>query len=187
LRIDDMIGPLYEKLNLLSKTSLTLAVEAPRDCLRNKLNKKIDIRKLFEAAKILKSLKAKNMKLYFMFGFEEETDEDLLAIGEFVKKMKQKSGITPNISINIFIPKPLSLWENKEMPAEEEIERKRRVIISNIPRSVRFSISSTKKSILEGLIAKGGRPLSKTIFKAFEKGAKFDAYKEHFNPEFWEI
>lgn len=186
LRIDDMIGPLYEKLNLLSKTSLTLAVEAPRDCLRSKLNKKIDINKLFEAARILKSLKAKNMKLYFMFGFEDETDEDLLAIGKFVKELRRQSGITPNISINIFIPKPLSLWEGKKMADEDEIERKRKIIISNIPGSVRFSISSTKNSIIEGRIAKGDRNFAKVIYRAFEKGAKFDAYKEHFDYRFWE-
>ena len=45
---------------------LTVAVEAAREPLREKLNKKVDLKAIFEAVKILESLKAKQIKIYFM-------------------------------------------------------------------------------------------------------------------------
>ncbi len=110
LRIDDIVSPLYKKLTSLGKTSLTVAVEAPRDCLRKKLNKKIDVNKLFEVAQTIKSLNVKNIKLYFMFGLPDETEEDLTAIGKFIGQLQKQSKLSINASINMFIPKPLSLW-----------------------------------------------------------------------------
>jgi len=187
LRIDDILGPLYKKLSSLSKTSLTVAVEAPRDCLRRKLNKKIDINKLFEAAGIIGSLNAKNIKIYFMFGFEEETEEDLIAIGNFLSRLRKSSRLSLNASINIFTPKPLSIWQGTRMDSEKILEEKREIILKNIPKnhSIKFSISSTKKSILEAIIASADRTFSKVIYRAYRLGAKYDGHSEYFSWNIW--
>lgn len=187
LRIDDLIGPLYKKLSSLKKTSLTVAVEAPGDCLRKKLNKNIDINKLFEAAGAIRSLNAKNIKLYFMFGFQEETEKDLIAIGEFLNRLRKSSRLNLKASINIFTPKPLSIWQDVKMDSEKTLEEKREIILKNIPKthSIKFSISSTKKSILETIIAQADRKFSSVIYRAYQLGARYDGHHEYFSWNIW--
>ncbi|MEW6170925.1 MAG: B12-binding domain-containing radical SAM protein, partial [Candidatus Omnitrophota bacterium] len=40
-------------------------------------------------------------------------------------------------------------------------------------------------SFIEGLLSRGDRRLSKVIERAWQLGAKFDAWDEHFNFDYW--
>jgi len=187
LKIDDVVGRLYKKLLPLKKTSLTLAIEAARDCLRQKLNKNIDTNKLFEAAQILRSLKVKHLKVYFMFGFPEENEEDLTAIGDFLNRLTRASKLSVNASINIFVSKPFSFWQGVKMDSEESLNHKREIIFSGAAknRNVKPLMSSVKKSLVEAVISRADRNFSKVIYRAHRKGAKFDSHAEHFNWDIW--
>jgi len=173
LRIDDSLGKLYRKLLFLKKTSLTVALEATSDSLRAKLGKKIDVNKLFEAAKIIKSLNLRTIKLYLMLGFPDETDEDLLSIGAFLERLQYDTGLLVNVSINIFVPKPFSLWEGTWMCPEEILEKKIKLVLSSIrkKRHINISISQTRKSILEAILSRADRNFSAVILKVFEAGS----------------
>ncbi|MBU2101992.1 MAG: radical SAM protein, partial [Candidatus Omnitrophica bacterium] len=169
LRIDDIIGGLYRKLIPLKKTSLTCAVEVAGDGLRESLNKKIDVRKLFEAAHILRSLKVGHLKLYFMFGFPGETEDDLIAIGTFLRELQGRSRLSLNVSINAFVPKPFSLWENVPMIGIEHLLDKRTTILRNIPSSRWFdvSIAPLERTILEAVICRADRRFAGVIERIF--------------------
>jgi radical SAM family uncharacterized protein len=188
LRVTDIVGRLYKKLISIRKTSLTVAVEVANERLRSTLNKRIDKKELFEASKILHSLKVKHIKVYFMYGFPEEGEEDLVAIGEFLKKLSKDSNLTLNVSINIFIPKPFSVWENVSMEDESILEQKREIILKNIPfnRNIKVSISHPKKSIVEAVIARGDRRLVPVIYRAFLKEVRLNSHREGFLWEVWE-
>ncbi|MFA5007803.1 MAG: radical SAM protein [Candidatus Omnitrophota bacterium] len=170
LRIDDSLGELYRKLLFLKKTSLTVALEATSDSLRAKLGKKIDVNKLFEAAKLIRSLNLRTIKLYLMLGFPEETDEDLLSIGAFLEKLQHDTGLSLNVSINIFVPKPFSLWEGVWMCPEEILEKKIKLVLSSLrrKRNLNISISQIKKSVLEAILSRADRNFSSVILKVFE-------------------
>jgi len=143
---------------------------------------------LFEAAKAIKSLKLKHIKLYFMFGFPQETDDDLISIGSFLWELQKSSGLNINASINIFIPKPLSIWEDVTMDNEKILMHKREIILKNIPqtRSIKVSISEIKRSLLEAILCRADRGFSSVIHNAYKRGAKFDGYIEHFNWSIWQ-
>jgi len=170
LRIDDSLGNLYRKLLFLKKTSLTVALEAASDSLRAKLGKKIDANKLFEAAKIIKSLNLRTIKLYLMIGFPEETEEDLLSIATFLDKLQSCTGLSINVSINIFVPKPFSLWEGAWMCREEVLGKKVKLVLSSLRRrrNINVSISQTTKSILEAILSRADRNFSSVIMKVLE-------------------
>jgi len=187
LRVDDILGRLQKRLQALKKTSLTVAVEAARPCLREKLNKNIDINKLYEAARLLRSLSIRHLKVYFMFGFPGETEDDLAAIGGFLNDLSRGARIEVNASLNIFIPKPLSIWENAPMEEERSIERKRDIIMANMPgnRSIKLAVSFGKRSILEAITCRSGREFGAVIERAFSKGAKSDGEQEYFNWDIW--
>jgi radical SAM superfamily enzyme YgiQ (UPF0313 family) len=188
LRVDDLVGGLYKKLIPLKKISLTLAVEAARDCLRKEMNKNIDITKLFEAAAIIKSLNIQRIKLYFMFGFTQETEEDLIEIGCFLQRLAITSRLNINVSLNIFIPKPFTLWENALMDKESILLDKQQTILKNLPRqrNIKLSFSITKRSILEAIIARADRRLGKVILRAYQNGSRFEGNTENFSWPRWE-
>ncbi len=188
LRVDDLITVLHKKLLKLKKSSLTLAVEAARDPLRNRLNKEIDIKKLFEAAKVIKHLGTRRIKIYFMFGLPGEEEEDLLAMRDFVNKLRSESGLMVGVSINIFIPKPFSIWSDQKMETESNLNRKRQSILNNFSRvrNIKLSVASVKNILLEAIISRADRKFSEVIYKAYSKGAIMDGYSEHFNWQIWE-
>lgn len=188
LRVDDIVGRLYKKLIPLKKTSLTLAIEAARSGMRDKMNKRIDIAKLFETAKIIRSLRVRHLKIYFLFGLPEEEDQDLIAIGEFLDSLSKESKLTLNVSVNIFIPKPFSTWNTFPMDEEAVLEKKRKIITGNLPRNenINVSISSSKKSILEAVISRADRRFSSVIYRAYLKGARSDGENGKFRWDVWE-
>lgn len=186
LRIDDILGRLYEKLLKIKKTSITVAIEAANKDLRDKLNKNIDVNKLFEAAKMIKSLNVQRIKTYFMFGFPQETEEDLLAIGEFLRRLNKESRLLITAGINIFIPKPFSLWENIPMQESSILDNKIKTIFKNMPRNIKVSLASIQRSIIEAVLARADRRFSAVIYRAFLKGAKLEGYKENFSWEIWQ-
>lgn len=188
LRVDDILGELNEQLARLKKTSITVAVEAATNRLRETLNKKIDISKLFEAAKLIRSLNIKHIKLYFMFGFPDESAEDLHAIGQFLNILRKNSKLSLNVSINVFIPKPYSLWEGVKMEEESILESKKQIILKSLPktRNIKVSISNIRKSILEGIVSRADRKFASVIYRAFLKGARFDGSKENFSWKIWD-
>lgn len=187
LRADDIVGRLYQKLCALKKTALTVAIEAGTPDLRKKINKNIDVKALLEAKDILKSLSLRHIKLYFMFGLPQESEEDVVTIGELARRFSKELEMKVHISINVFIPKPFSLFEGVSMAKEDELFAKRLLIVQGArSRGIHLTIANIKKSILEGVMSRGDRRLSSVIERAYCRGARFDSYDEFFNWEIWE-
>ena len=162
-------------------------MEAGSTCLRDKLNKRIDADKIFQIAKNMRLQGAKHIKVYFMFGFTQEDNNDLIAIGELLSDLQRQTKLIINASINIFCPKPFSIWEDNKMEEEDVLFRKREIILKNIPKTkkIKISLSNPKRSILETILSRADRDFSEVIYQAFKKGAKFDSYNEHFSWDIW--
>ncbi len=187
LRVDDVVGTLYPKLQALKKTSLTLALEAGTPQMREKINKKIDIGAVLEAKDMLRSLGLRHIKLYFMFGFPQEADDDLYAIAELIRRVRSRLRIKLNVSVNVFIPKPFSRFQNVPMEDPAELLRKKKIILRSLSRDTsHLSVSNIEKSILEAVMSRGDRKLARVVLKAFELGARFDSYQESFDWTLWE-
>ncbi len=189
LRVEDIVvGKLCTLLNKIKKVSVTFAIEAATESLRRRINKKVDINKIIEAANILRKLHYRHIKLYFMFGLPYEDYEDLKAIGVFVKNLRNDCHMNIHLSINIFVPKPFSYFENIEMEKESELLKKKKFILADILRipGVKISISNVKKSILEAIISRGDRRLSSVIYSVFKKKIICGFYEERTDFKLWE-
>jgi radical SAM family uncharacterized protein len=182
LRIGKEIEPIYKKLLAIQKTSLTVAIEAGRACFRKKLNKNIEIENLFNSADALGRLGLKMIKVYFMYGFPDEKKEDLLAIGNLIKELLKRTKFKINVSLNLFIPKPFSPWENKPLLDPAKAKERRDIILANIPKikRIKLSYSSIDLSLIEAIISRGDRKLSSVFIeinkqrkKLFEKNLLF--------------
>jgi radical SAM family uncharacterized protein/radical SAM-linked protein len=192
LRAGTLTPQLMELVKRVRKTGFTIALEAGSQRLRDVINKNIREKDIFETINHAFVMGWQVVKLYFMVGLPTETDEDVEAIVDLVKRInasKRKS--LPNGHINVsvatFIPKPhtpfqwmpqISLNESKEKIARLKHHMK-------IP-GVRFKWQDPEVSFIEGLWTRGDRRLSRLLVAAYKKGCQFDGWSDKFRYRLWE-
>ncbi|MDH4222135.1 MAG: TIGR03960 family B12-binding radical SAM protein [candidate division Zixibacteria bacterium] len=174
------------------KTGLTFAPEAGTQRLRDSINKKITEEDLLKSAEIAYSSGWNLIKLYFMIGLPNETDEDIKGIAELVRKVLQTgkyfgAGKGLNITISPFTPKPHTpfQWEKQDSIEEIEIKYSRLRELLSFFKNLKVSYRDPQVSFLEGVLGRGDRKLGKVIYSAWKNGAKLDAWTEHFDYDFW--
>ena len=192
LRAGTLTPELINIIKRVRKTGFTIAPEAGSQRLRDVINKNITEEEIVDTVQDVFSLGWLVIKLYFMIGLPSETEEDLLAIVELVKrlrKIKARSGRKGqiNVSVATFIPKAhtpfqwapqISLTESRE-----KIEWLRDKL--KMP-GIRFKWQNPEVSMLEGLFARGDRRLSGLLVDAYKKGCKFDGWGDRFQYALWE-
>ncbi len=196
LRIDSFSVDLIKQIQKVRKTGLTFAPEAGTQRMRDIINKGVTEENLIESARSAFSSGWSTIKLYFMIGLPYETDEDIEGIadlgqkvvGEYFKVPKEvrKKGLRVNLSTAIFVPKPFTPFQWEPQIRMEDVEAKIKVLRSAIKsKAISYSWHETPVSYLEAVFARGDRRVCDVLVKAFEKGAKFDGWSEHFNFEIW--
>lgn len=194
VKAKSIVGNISSLIAKFKKTGLTFAPEAGSERLRDLLSKDFNSEDFFKALKEAYASGYQHVKLYFMVGIPQETDDDLDAIIEFssrVSKLKKEIGSSPagvNISINNLIPKPHTALQWSSMQGLENVKYKQEYLRNSAKKDKRLKISfhNLKMSFLEGVLSRGDRRLSEVIISAFKKGAKFDAWSIYFNFSLWE-
>jgi radical SAM family uncharacterized protein len=200
MRIDSFSDELINELMKVRKSGLTFAPEAGTQRLRDVINKNITEEDIFKAAEVAFTYGINSIKLYFMLGLPTETDEDVLAIAGLAERIlhlynriaKEKNIKTvkpPHISISAstFIPKPFTPFEFAAQASEEEILHKQHILKEAVRKNRKIDVSYNdyRMSLLEAVLARGDRELSKVIFTAWKKGCKFDGWDDHFKWKLW--
>ena len=193
LRIDSFSIELAHKLQQVRKSGLTFAPEAGTQRLRDVINKGVTEDDLLTACAAAFKKGWKAVKLYFMMGLPTETDEDVIGIAELAKKVVDlytkitgRRGVKVTVSVSCFVPKPFTPFQWFGQIPIEEFERRQQLLKSHIlDRSIVFNYHDAKLSILEGVIARGDRRLSKVIYTAWRNGAKFDGWSDLFKFDIW--
>ena len=134
------------------------------------------------------------MKLYFMIGLPQETDEDIEAIIAFAASIadlrkdisRQPADIIVNVSS--FIPKPHTFFEREATAGMEELQRKQKILLhkSRPHRYLKLKFNDINISILESVFSRGDKNLAGPLLQAWKNGARFDAWQETFNFEVWQ-
>ena len=197
LRVDNFSDELMEELKKVRRSGLTFAPEAGTQRLRDAINKNVTEEEVLRTA--LKAFDGgwTSVKLYFMMGLPTETMEDIAGIADLAQKVvdtfyrnpnKEKGkGVQVNISVASFVPKPFTpfQWEPQDT-GEVLIEKQKHLLSSVKSRKISVSYHESKTSVLEGVFARGDRRLGEVIYKAWQKGCKFDAWDEFFDYSKWE-
>ncbi len=197
LRIDKFSEELLEKIASVRKSGLTFAPEAGTQKLRDVINKNITEDEIMHTCKMAFEAGYGTVKLYFMLGLPEETDEDVLGIAELAHKVVElyyqtpkemrASSIQVSVSAATFVPKPFTPFEFEPQATPEEIDRKQKLIIDAIrSKKIRFSYHQQPVSMLEAVLARGDRRICDVIYTAWKKGCILDSWDEHFRPDLWE-
>jgi len=197
LRVDSMSIDLMKRVQELRKSSLTFAPEAGTQRMRDVINKGITEKEILDGVKLAFDNGWGKVKLYFMIGLPTETEEDVLGIGELgddivnkyfeIPKEERKQPVNVTISTSCFVPKPFTPFQWEPQNTYEEFMEKQRLLKKNITRKqIRYNYHDAVLSSMEGAIARGDRRVGKAIIKAWELGARYDGWSEHFKPQIWE-
>lgn len=193
LRTDSFSIDLAKKIGTGRRGSLTFAPEAGTQRLRDVINKGVTEEDLIEAAGAAFEGGWTSLKLYFMIGLPTETDEDIRGIALLSKKVtdlyqriKGRRGAKVTVSASCFVPKPYTPFQWFGQDTIGDFERKQRLLKSLIKdRAITFSYHDARVSRLEGVLARGDRRLSRVIYTAWRRGARFDGWSDLFREECW--
>jgi radical SAM superfamily enzyme YgiQ (UPF0313 family) len=187
-----LAGNLPSIIASIKKTGLTFAPEAGSEKLRKIIGKDFDEQDFFRVIEEAYSSGYSHVKLYFMIGLPHEEEEDLdniinLAkrVSELRRKVNQRTAQV-NISVNTLIPKPHTALQWLGMQDLAGIQNKQEYLRNKTKnKKLVFSFHNRYMSFLEGVLSRGDRRLSEVIYLAFKKGARFDAWSNHFAFDKW--
>ncbi len=194
LRIDAFSLDLMNKVQEVRKSSLTFAPEAGTQKLRDVINKGITEEEILTGSGQAFEGGWNRVKLYFMIGLPTETEEDLLGIVQLSEKIVEKyyengkRSRPPSIvvSTSCFIPKPFTPFQWEPQNEYTQFMDKQRIIKKSFTkRQVKYNYHDAGLSIIEGVVSRGDRRVCAAIIKAWEMGARFDGWSEHFNFNLW--
>jgi len=190
LRPDTFSLELAQLLTRIKKPGLTFAPEAGTSRLRNVIGKNLAEEDLFNTVKIAYSSGWNLIKLYFMIGLPTEGKEDLDGIINLLKEIlrigKEMGGKKLNVTISPFTPKPHTPFQWEKQEDIDALQKKMNYLRSNLRRgNLNLKFRDPKVSCLEGILGRGDRPLSAVIYSAWKKGARLDAWTEHFKYQIW--
>jgi radical SAM family uncharacterized protein/radical SAM-linked protein len=189
MRVGTLTTEIMDQIKRVRKSGFTLAPEAGTDRLRRVINKGITEEDLLATSRAAFGLGWKLLKFYFMFGLPTETDEDLEAIPLLAKRALQtaeQGGRRINISVATFVPKPHTPFQRaRQFGIDEGFAR-----IDYLKKAVRgknFQLKwhDPRQSYLEGVMSRGDRRLSVLIEEAWRRGARLDAWTEHYRLDTW--
>lgn len=192
LRVNEQFRSLPKLMGGNRQGGLTLAPEVARDDMRDQIKKPIDNEDLFEGCKQAFKQGYRRVKLYFMCGLPGERTVDLDGIVDLAEEIsrigKRTIGrfVDVTASVSNFVPKPHTPYQWNGMQSREYFEWAHRYLRSRVSlRSVRIKCHDIDRSMLEGILTRGDRRIAAAIEEVWRRGARLDAWEEHYQPQLW--
>ncbi len=165
LRANKRSAGLVRKMK--NKRSVSIAPEAGSQRLRDVVKKKVTEANVISSSKAILESGIKKLRLYFMVGLPTESENDVDAIVELVKRVRSasKRGAI-SVTLSIFVPKPFTPFQWCSMVdiklARERIKKIRKALSK---KGVRVSHDPVRDAYVQGILANGDRRLSKFIIE----------------------
>ncbi|URA09442.1 B12-binding domain-containing radical SAM protein [Thermospira aquatica] len=136
-RVETLSSSLLDKIIANEKKTLVLAPEAASERMKRVIRKMIPneifLKRVEEATKV----GIKRLKLYFLVGLPGETEDDLIAMVDLIKRMVEISksqakifGYVPEVivDVNPLVPKPFTALAGMEMEDVKQLKKKIRFL-----------------------------------------------------------
>ena len=201
LRVDAFSLDVMSKVQDIRKSSLTFAPEAGSQRMRNVINKGLTEEDILNGCREAFLGGWTRVKLYFMLGLPFEEEEDMVGIAqlsneiaklyyETIPKEERKGKVSIVSSTSFFVPKPFTPFQWSKMNKMDEFRYKAHVVNTAMKeqlnhKSITYNWHEADVSVLEGIMARGDRRLSKLLVLVYEKGCIFDAWTETFRYAPW--
>lgn len=202
LRIDSFSLDVMSKVQDVKKSSITFAPEAGTQRMRNVINKGLTEEDILTGCKKAFTGGWNKVKLYFMLGQPTETEDDVNGIMNLCEKIAElyyetvpkeerhgKCQITASTSF--FVPKPFTPFQWAPMCSAKDFLNKAHMVNYKLKsllnrKSIKYHWHESDISVLEGLLARGDRRLSKLLLYVYERGGIYDSWSEFHKKELWD-
>ncbi len=165
--------------------SITLAPETGSDRLREKLNKPVPNALLLEKVRLIFRQGFTGLKLYFIIGLPEETDDDVQAILDLAAECRaiMLEELAPrglvgqiHLGVNLLVPKPYTGWQRERMEEPAVLKRRIRLLQRGVARlpNVSLGTMSIRQAIWQTYITKAGADAAEAL-EAAAAGAPLSA------------
>lgn len=163
VRTNTLTEKLARILSTRDSRSVTIAIESGSERLREIINKKLHNDEISQAAINAQAGGLKSLKLYGMAGVPMENDEDIEQTIEmliFLRKTAPKLKLT--FGCSTFVPKAHTpwQWQGVSATAEKKMQYFRKKLL---PKGIDFRPESYKDSIIQAMISRGDRRLTKLL------------------------
>ena len=171
---------------------LTLAPEVARDDMREQIRKPINNQDLYEgAAEAFREAGGRSSSTSCA-ACPASGPADLDGIVEMAETIarigKDVTGRYAEVtaSVSNFVPKPHTPYQWNGMQNREYFHWAHRYLRSQVKiRSVTVKCHDIERSLLEGILTRGDRRVAAGLEEAWRRGARLDAWTEHFDPKLW--
>jgi radical SAM family uncharacterized protein len=193
LRIESVSVKLMEQLQATGRrSSFTFAPEAATERLRGVINKPIADEDLLAVAEEVYRRGWKTIKLYFMIGHPTQTMDDVAAIVDLAMQVRsvgrqvlgRKAQV--NVGVSTLVPKAHTPFQWVPLADESEVRAQQDYLKENLRGpGLKLSWNNYQETLLEAVLSRGDRRLGAVIHRAWQLGARFDAWSDQFKVEAW--
>ena len=177
LRADRLTPALISTLKQSKVKTATIAPEVGSERMRRIINKRITENEILNAATLLVENGIPNLKLYFMVGLPGETGADIDAIIKLVKQIKhrfltssraRKHIGTITVSLNSFVPKPVTPFQWAAMDEIKTLKNKIKKIKNELKKvaNLRINADIPRWAYIQALFSRGDRRVAEILLMA---------------------
>ncbi len=193
LRIDSFSAELMDRLkDSRPGGGFTLAPEAATERMRGIINKTVTNDQLMDTARAVFQHGWTTLKLYFMIGHPSETLDDVQAIADLcravLKEGRRIAGgrVKLHAGVSTFIPKPHTPFQWVACDSLDKIHEKQALLMRELRSpGIKLSWTEPEATLLEAWLSRGDRRLGAVIHRAWQLGAKFDAWQDQYRYDLW--
>jgi radical SAM family uncharacterized protein len=192
LRADSFSVGLAEAIARGRHTGFTFAPEAATERMRAVINKPIPTDHMLDVAREVFERGWRTIKLYFMIGLPGEGMEDVQAIAELTRAVRaigrkaHGRRAQVNVSVNTFVPKPHTPFQWVGLEGASSVGEKQALLRRRVRgRGFKLSYSDPEATLLEAVLARGDRRVGGVVRRAWELGARFDAWDRQRDMDAW--
>jgi radical SAM family uncharacterized protein len=192
LRIESASADLMDALGDGRRGGFTFAPEAASEHMRRVINKYIPTQQVIDTAREVYKRGWRTIKLYFMIGHPAETMADVQAIVDLARGVLAEGrklhgqAAQVNVGASTFVPKPHTPFQWVPLDDERHTRAKQSLLRRELRgKGLKVNWTDPEETLLEATLSRGDRRLGAVIHRAWQLGAKFDAWQEHHRPEAW--
>lgn len=150
-------------------TTLTIAPETGSDGLRRVVGKSLRNEAILRTVESA-SRKVSRIRLYFIYGFPFETDDDRASIVQLVREIRGRTRIPLSLSLNPFVPKPWTAFQWTAMADVRNLRRWRDDLSKEFRRirGVEFRFLGVREAHIQALLARGDSRTSSALMNRLE-------------------
>lgn len=190
IRIEHITPDIIHVFEAGNIKTITIAPEAGSEDLRYRLGKKISNEKIISVLLQIRKSNIKNVKMYFLIGLPNESQEDITEIINLLKTVNDLGfeNNTLRVNVNPLIPKlntpyekEINFYLTKEL---DNLISKYRLLHKNLSKmpSIKLKFMNFKTLVknarLQTMISIGDERISEILIKYYQYGANFGVLKK---------